>query len=127
MDKFLAEIADKIVLMLVVVVGGVALIVQQWMQQRRREMIHRERLAALEKGLELPPDSPPSRGLGSDAYLLRGLLWTFAGLAILICSLGIGLLAPPGRTFAFVWAFCGLIPIAIGLAYLLYCRLRRGD
>ena len=28
---------------------------RQWMQHDRRRMVHRERLAAIEKGIELPP------------------------------------------------------------------------
>ncbi len=28
---------------------------RQWLRQHRRSMIHRERLAAIEKGIELPP------------------------------------------------------------------------
>jgi hypothetical protein len=47
---------------------------------RTRELRHRERLSALEKGIDLPPD--PVRG--PNAYLLRGLIWLFIGLGISI-------------------------------------------
>jgi hypothetical protein len=56
---------------------------QQWMRQQRRVMIHRERLAAIEKGIDLPPleQEIQSRSRGVQrALLFAGLVWVSIGL-----------------------------------------------
>jgi hypothetical protein len=92
---------------------------------KEREMIHRERMAALEKGLQPPVDPEPSGSLrrhhGPRNYLLRGLVWLFIGL---------GLLAPMflfhetwGDRLAspiFSTPFLGFIPAGVGVAYLIF-------
>ncbi len=58
------------------------------LRYRQLQMFHKERLAALEKGITGPigqtlaPWSP-------RIYLLRGLMWSFAGTALIIFLLGI--------------------------------------
>lgn len=54
------------------------------MRHKRREMAHRERLLALEKGLELPgaANGNGTEHGGPRVYLLRGLIWLFLGIAI---------------------------------------------
>lgn len=83
--------------------------------------IHSERVAAIEKGLDLPPWP---EGLFSSKetqphprrYLRRGLVWLFLGIALGI-SLYYGGGNKPQR------AIFALIPAAIGLANLLYYRI----
>ena len=57
---------------------------RQWLRHQQRAMVHRERLAALEKGADLPawPDESPSRfDFGLDSILLlSGLIWLAIGL-----------------------------------------------
>ena len=85
---------------------------------RRRtiyELHHKERLAAIEKGIELP--SLLTEGLGPRArprYLLRGLLWLFGGLGTLLALSGI---TRPEADKAWL---LGFIPTGVGLAYLIY-------
>jgi len=87
--------------------------------RKRKEMFnlyHQERMAALDKGVELPPipDGFFSAGNGRRANgrdLLRGLVWLFVGL-----GLGVALFAN-GRA---KYALFALIPVGIGLAYLIY-------
>jgi hypothetical protein len=74
---------------------------QQWLRQERRRMIHRERLAALEKGVDLPPVEREVQRAGWNVQrllLLAGLVWL---------SLGIGtylvLASLVGQTFQFQW------------------------
>jgi hypothetical protein len=90
-------------------------------RKRRRlmELYHAERMAAIERGMEIPP--LPSEILGplprSRSTLLPGLIWLFVGLAILLSlQKGEGLFPGPmgGR-----WV-CGLVPTAVGLAYLVH-------
>jgi len=86
--------------------------------KRRRDIVdanHRERLAAIERGMDLPalPESfyqsiKPAR---RSSYLLPGLVWLFVGIGIFI-ALG----AIAGEDVRNL----GLIPAGVGLAYLIY-------
>jgi hypothetical protein len=86
--------------------------------KRRRDIVdanHRERLAAIERGMELPalPESfyqsiKPAR---RSSYLLPGLVWLFVGVGIFV-ALG----AIAGEDVRYL----GLIPAGVGLAYLIY-------
>ena len=57
---------------------------RQWLRHQQRAMVHRERLAALDKGADLPawPDETPSPFTFSlDTFLLlSGLIWLAIGL-----------------------------------------------
>jgi Domain of unknown function (DUF6249) len=87
-------------------------------RKRRRlmELHHAERMAAIERGMELPPlpidiiDGRSPRRRRSS--LLPGLVWFFVGLAVLIGTMGMSDEDVP--------LFGGLIPLGIGLAYLIY-------
>ena len=61
------------------------------LRYKKQLLRHRERMAAIEKGADLPPEPPePSRALPRPRiYLLRGLMWLFTGAALSICFLGI--------------------------------------
>jgi hypothetical protein len=63
---------------------------RQWLRQQQRVMIHRERLAALEKGADLPPwpEDPPARtGWSLDSVLLlSGLIWLAIGLGGMLAA-----------------------------------------
>ena len=53
-----------------------------WLRQQRRLMIHRERLAALEKGIELPPVLQEVQRTSWNVQrllLLAGLVWISIG------------------------------------------------
>ena len=86
--------------------------------RKRRDIVesnHRERMAAIERGMELPalPESfyralKPAR---RSTYLLPGLIWLFVGIGILL-ALG----AVAGEDVALF----GLIPAGVGLAFLIY-------
>lgn len=86
--------------------------------KRRRDIVdanHRERLAAIERGMELPalPESfyqsiKPAR---RSSYLLPGLIWLFVGIGIFV-ALG----AIAGEDVRYL----GLIPAGVGLAFLIY-------
>jgi len=83
--------------------------------QKAMELIHAQRMAAIEHGLELPPaslDFGIEKSLGKPrTALLPGLMWLFVGLAI-SGSASTGFDGPP--------LFVGLVPVGIGLAYLIY-------
>ncbi|NLG77161.1 MAG: hypothetical protein GX535_13075 [Xanthomonadaceae bacterium] len=84
-------------------------------RKRRRlmELHHAERMAAIERGMDVPPlpleliDGQSRRRRSS---LLPGLVWLFVGLAVLIA---LGTIGEEEAVF-------GLIPTGVGLAYLIY-------
>lgn len=85
-------------------------------RKRRRllELHHAERMAAIERGMELPAfpmellASPRKRRRSTS--LLPGLVWFFIGVGILIAM----------QSIADEEAMIGLIPAGVGLAYLIY-------
>lgn len=84
--------------------------------RKRRQLMqlhHIERMAAIERGMEIPP--LPIELLDGSARrrrtsLLPGLVWLFVGLAVLIA------LGSSSEDEAMI----GLIPAGVGLAYLIY-------
>ena len=104
-------------------VGGPVVVVIVWFtlnyHKRRKlmELHHTERMAAIERGMEIPPlpielidgRSVPKR---RRTALLPGLVWFFVGLAVVV-----GALAERDEEIP---VFLGLIPLGVGLAYLIY-------
>lgn len=87
-------------------------------RKRRRlmELHHTERMAAIERGMEIPPlplELIDGRSGRRRSSLLPGLVWFFIGLAVLVGSLTLG----SDEDLPVVG---GLIPLGIGLAYLIY-------
>lgn len=85
-------------------------------RKRRRlmELSHAERMAAIERGMEVPPlpiELIDGRSNRRRSSLLPGLVWFFIGLAVVAGTLSIGDDMP---------IVFGLVPLAIGLAYLIY-------
>lgn len=89
--------------------------------RKRRRLIdlhHAERMAAIERGMELPPF--PIELIGGArprrrSSLLPGLVWLFIGLALLAS------MYPLAEQDAWLGSnLLGLIPAGIGLAYLIY-------
>ena len=86
--------------------------------RRRRDIVeahHKERMAAIERGMDLPP-LPESffRSFNNDRkprHLLSGMIWTFVGAGLLIA-----LRAVASEDVAWF----ALMPIGVGLALLIY-------
>src|SRR5215469_18126599 len=68
--------------------GALIVWIVVWYRRRMHEVDcrHKERMAAIEKGLELPPESlpqpQPQQMPPRSRYLLRGLIWLGVGLAV---------------------------------------------
>ena len=95
-----------------------ALIIWIALNHRKRvrliELSHVERMAAIERGMEVPPlplELLDGRRTRRRSSLLPGLVWFFIGLATVAGSLSSGDDLP-------VWF--GLVPLGIGIAYLIY-------
>lgn len=86
--------------------------------RRRRDIVeahHKERMAAIERGMELPP-LPESffKSFGNDRtprHLLSGMIWTFVGVGLFV-----GLREVASEDVAWF----ALMPIGVGLALLIY-------
>ena len=68
-------------LLVAVILAFVAFV--QWLRQQRRTMIHRERLAAIEKGVDLPPLVQEVQRTSWNVQrllLLAGLVWISIGV-----------------------------------------------
>jgi hypothetical protein len=58
-----------------------------WLRQQRRIMIHRERLASIEKGLDLPPVEQEASRISFNVQrllLLFGLIWISIGIGFFL-------------------------------------------
>jgi hypothetical protein len=108
----------------IVIVALVAFVgFRQWLAHQRRLLIHRERLAAIEKGVELPPLEQEVKRRAFNVQrilLLAGLCWISIGIGIF--AVLTGLLAhsagnqgdlPQGMQWI------GVGPVAIGLSHLI--------
>ena len=111
----------EVAIVMVAVIGYLAF--RQWLQQGRRTMIHRERLAAIEKGVDLPPlEQEVRRSIWNvqRLLLLAGLVWVSLGVATFVTLRA--LLANPtpatqGIPQGLQWI--GLAPACIGLSHLI--------
>ncbi len=95
--------------------GALIVWIVVWYRRRKHEIDcrHKERMAAIEKGLELPPESlpQPEHMLPRSRYLLRGLIWLGIGLAL---TFGVH------ERFGTQTGSFGWIAVAVGAAYLIY-------
>jgi hypothetical protein len=146
------------VLFSVVVAIGFLVFTSLYFRYRRRELQHKEMLAALEKGIALPElhDAVLAPRSGR-IYLLRGMMWLFSGIAIVVFLSAIAASSrqapsmesrlrrteelrrfgatdeqlreaekePASDAMPQGIALLGLVPIGIGLAYLIYYGVER--
>jgi hypothetical protein len=90
--------------------GIVGIIARHRQQLQRVELRHKERLVAIEKGIELPPELADA-DVRRPRYLLKGLIWTFAGVASYF---------PLNSLAGADESTLAIVPVAIGLAYLIF-------
>jgi hypothetical protein len=116
-ENLLIPVLGMLIPILSVGVSLCALIVWIVMSHRRRihevDCRHKERMAAIEKGLELPPEQPPppEQKPVRSRYLLRGLVWLGVGLAITFGG---------QEWLGFPLGGAGWIAVAVGAAYLIF-------
>lgn len=109
----------------IVIVALIAFVgFRQWLQHHRRVMIHRERLEAIEKGVELPPLEQEVKRSGWNVQrilLLAGLTWISLGIGLFVVLSA--LLAHPealsdlGLHQGLQWL--GIAPVLVGLSHLI--------
>ena len=122
---------------------------------RQKLMLHQERMSALENGTSIPLGPEPDPW-SPRVYLLRGLIWSFSGAALIVCLLGLAWASSRPQSATLVAmrareisrsleipidqarqiaekdgaaqnegvppgiAVLGVIPLAVGLAYLVF-------
>ena len=96
---------------------------REWLRHQRRALIHQERLAAVEKGVEVPPLEHEVHRRAWNVQrilLLAGLIWMSLGVAayvtlsaLIASPANAKLEIPPGIQWI------GLAPAAIGLSHLI--------
>jgi hypothetical protein len=97
---------------------------RQWIQHHRRILVHRERIAAIEKGVELPSVDLEVKRSSFNVQrmlLLSGLIWVALGVATFL-SLSVILSFPVTDSTKDIpkgLQLVGLAPIGIGLAHLI--------
>ena len=54
-------------------------------RHKRAELVHQERMAAIERGIEFPIEASPRQPMEpTRRYLLSGMIWLFSGAALAI-------------------------------------------
>jgi hypothetical protein len=91
-------------------VAIVAIVTSHREKQKRADLRHRERIAAIEKGMEIPPDPEPDVEVRKGGSLKSGLAGLFLGIVLYFAL----------RQVADAdVALFGLIPAAFGVAGLI--------
>ena len=93
-----------------VAVAIVAIVTSHREKLKRAELRYRERLAAIEKGIELPPDPDPDAEPKKVTSLKSGLVGLFLGVVLYFALREVA-----GEDVALF----GLVPAAIGVASLI--------
>jgi hypothetical protein len=132
----------------------VLVVVMLVLRHRNQQMLHQERLVAIEKGTPIPERTPAP--WSPRVYLLRGLVWSLSGAALIAVLFGLAASSHrPVSGESLMWrantlsqtsgipleqarqivqkdeenrpegtpssvALLGLIPFAVGLAYLIF-------
>jgi hypothetical protein len=110
----------------------------QFLQHHRRALVHRERLAAIEKGLPLPPEATASLSPEAERrrswnvqslLLLAGLVWLSLGISTyVVLSAIFAANSPSAAEVPRGLEWIGLAPAMIGLSHLVvYAVGRRRD
>jgi hypothetical protein len=136
------------------IVGAIVVFMILASRYNARELQHKEMIAALEKGVDLP--TRPSAPWTPRTYLLHGMIWLFVGLTSLAALFALAVTSNqpqsvemklravnnaraggatpeeiqmllndphPAQGLPIGIGFLGLIPIGVGLAYLIFYRV----
>ena len=118
-------VSNEVIVVLIValvVLPTMYLAFQQWLRHRRRVMIHRERLAAIEKGIELPAleqEAQRSSWNVQRTLLLAGLSWISLGIGTFVVLSAV--LAHPSQLTEAIptgLQWIGIVPVGIGVSHL---------
>ena len=107
----------------------------QFLQHQRRALVHKERLAAIEKGLPLPPEAAASLSPEAERHrswnvqrllLLAGLVWLSLGIStFVVLSAIFSANSPSAADLPRGLQWIGLAPATIGLSHLIVYAVGR--
>ncbi len=107
----------------------------QFLQHQRRALVHKERLAAIEKGLPLPPEAAASLSPEAERHrswnvqrvlLLAGLVWLSLGISTFVVLGAIfSANSPSAADVPRGLQWIGLAPATIGLSHLIVYAVGR--
>ena len=111
-------------------VGGIIAVVAMILYYLRSHHLHKERLIAMEKGVDLSllykePEENGRKPKTARTYLLRGAVWLAIGVGFIVFFLGIAV-SVPGEDFPWGVSMLGIIPAFIGVAYLIFYAIEGG-
>ena len=103
---------------------------REWLRHNRRAMIHRERLTAIEKGVELPPLEQEAHRRAWNVQrilLLAGLTWISLGIAAYVTLTALLSYSSNARgDIPAGMQWIGLAPIGIGLSHVIVYLVGKG-
>ena len=101
------------------IMGGIVIaIVSIIIGARKKELEHKERLTAMEKGIEIPQATRPEQRPAYQSNRSAGFVMTLLGIAITVAIWTVA--GPTGG----VW---GLIPLAIGIGLLISAAVEKKE
>ena len=103
---------------------------REWLRHNRRAMIHRERLTAIEKGVELPPLEQEAHRRAWNVQrilLLAGLTWISLGIAAYVTLTALLSYSSNARgDIPAGMQWIDLAPIGIGLSHVIVYLVGKG-
>ena len=108
-----------IILIIIALVGYMGF--REWLRHQRRTLLHKERLAAIEKGVDVPSlDQEIKRSTWNvqRTLLLAGLIWTSLGVALFVTLIALSAAERPEIDIPQGAHWIALAPILIGLSHL---------
>jgi len=109
-------------IVLIVIVFIVYLGYREWLRHQRRQLLHAERLAAIEKGADVPSLENETRRSAWNvqrALLLAGLIWVSLGVSVFITLSALIASEPKiNHEISQGVQWIGLAPILIGISHL---------
>jgi hypothetical protein len=109
-----------IVLIIIAFVGYMGF--REWLRHKRRELLHKERLTAIEKGVDVPSlDQEIKRNTWNvqRTLLLAGLVWISLGVALFVVLSALIAASTPDGDIPRGAQWIGLAPTLIGLSHLI--------
>lgn len=127
------EAVIAVVLIVMLVAGMIVMLNSVFGAVMRRRYLHRERMAALDKGVPLPDEllvepAPDRRRPSNHTTAINGIIWAGLGLGLILSgrtiesSLNLGSDTRQFVAFLGLWAYPALL---IGLGLLVYAYLIR--
>ena len=95
---------------------------REWMRHQRRVLLHKERLSAIEKGMDVPSiDQEIRRGSWNvqRTLLLAGLIWISLGVSAFVALSAVLSGPSPDRDIPQGAQWIGLAPTLIGISHLI--------